>query len=232
LSEFASQIRITGKAATYHIGAGTAAVLADAKVGKGRLVLLSDPYVVANNGLGEADNVVAAINLFADKPDSRIAFDEYHHGYGSSSAAGGLISYFRGTPVPWIFAQAGLIAAVVVYSFGRRFARPIPLRRERRTTNLEFVSSMANITRLAQASDLAMQNIYPEFRRRLCRAGGLPANADTARLAEVAASRSGGETKAMAAFLNRCEQVTAGERVGDSELLKLVTRIRELEASL
>ena len=32
---------------------------------------------------------------------------------------------------------------------------------------------MANITRLAQATDLAMKNIYSEFRKRLCRFAGL-----------------------------------------------------------
>lgn len=232
LSGLATRVEIVGKAAAYHIGDGPAAVLADARVGKGRLVLLTDPYVVANNGLPEADNVIAALNLFADQPGGKIAFDEYHHGYGRSMTGGGLMAYFRGTPVPWMLAQAALIAAVVVYSFGRRFARPIPLRQERRTTNLEFVSSMANITRLAQASDLAMQNIYPEFRRRLCRTGGLPGNVDTARLAEVAASRTGGDPKEIGSLLTRCEELVAGDRVGDSELLKLVTRIRELEARL
>lgn len=230
LSVFATRVEISGKAATYHIGDGKAAVLADARVGKGRLVLLTDPYVVANNGLPEADNVVAALNLFADQPGGKIAFDEYHHGYGGSTAGSGLMAYFRGTPVPWMLAQAALIAAVVVYSYGRRFARPIPLRQERRTTNLEFVSSMANITRLARASDLAMQNIYPEFRKRLCRFSGLPGKVETARLAEVAASRAASDPKELASLLTRCEEVTAGERVGDSELLKLVTRIRELEA--
>ena len=232
LSSLATRVEINGKSATYHIGDGKAAVLADARVGKGRLVLLTDPYFVANNGLPEADNVIAALNLFADEPSGKIAFDEYHHGYGRSTAGGGLMAYFRGTPVPWMLAQAGLIAALVVYSYGRRFARPIPLRQERRTTNLEFVSSMANITRLAEASDLAMQNIYPEFRKRLCRFAGLPSKAETARLAEAAAGRAGVDSRELNALLYRCEEVAAGEKANDSELLKLVTRIRELEAKL
>lgn len=232
LSEYATRVRVNSNAATYHIGDGNAAVLADARVGKGRLILLTDPYVVANNGLSEADNVVAALNLFADQPGGEIAFDEYHHGYGASTTSEGLMAYFRGTPVPWMLGQAALIAVVVVYSYGRRFARPIPLRQERRTTNLEFVSSMANITRLAQASDLAMQNIYAEFRKHLCRFSGLPANVDTVRLADVAASQAGSESRDLRALLSRCEEVAGGEKVNDSELLELVSRIREIEAKL
>ncbi|MEK6300017.1 MAG: DUF4350 domain-containing protein [Acidobacteriota bacterium] len=232
LSHLATRVEVSGAAATYHIGDVTGAVLADARVGKGRLVLLTDPHVVANNGLAEADNVIAALNLFADEPKGKIAFDEYHHGYGGSAAGDGLMAYFRGTPVPWMMAQAALLAVVIVYSFGRRFARPIPIRQERRTTNLEFVSSMANITRLARASDLAMQNIYSEFRKRLCRFSRLQGNAETARLAEVAASRAGVDSRELSALLYRCEEVVAGEKVSDSELLKLVSRIRELETKL
>ncbi|MFY9611517.1 MAG: DUF4350 domain-containing protein [Blastocatellia bacterium] len=232
LSEYAARVRVYSKAATYHIGDGKAAVLADARVGKGRLILLTDPHVVANNGLSEADNVVVALNLVADQPGGKIAFDEYHHGYGTSTTSGGLLAYFRGTPVPWMMGQAALIALVVVYTYGRRFARPIPLRQERRTTNFEFVSSMANITRLAQASDLAMQNIYSEFRKQLCRFSGLPVKVDTARLADVAGSRAGIDSRSLGALLARCEEVAGGEKVNDSELLKLVSRIRELETEL
>src|SRR6185369_7845085 len=170
-------------------------------------------FIVANNGIKEADNVTLALNLFADRPAGKIAFDEYHHGYGSNTTSGGMLAYFRGTPVPWMLAQAALIAAIVVYTYGRRFARPVPLKRERRTTNLEFVSSMANISRLARASDLAMKNIYSEFRKRLCRFSRLPSNAQTARLAEAAASRAGVDSRELSTLLHRCEELAAGEKV-------------------
>ena len=232
LSQHATRVTVDSRAATYHIGDDQTAVLADVQVGKGRVVLLTDPYVIANNGISEADNVMVALNVLAERPAGTIVFDEYHHGYGASSTSGGLMSYFRGTPVPWMMAQAGLIAALVVYSFGRRFGRPVPLRTERRTTNLEFVSSMANITRLAQASDLAMQNIYSEFRKRLCRFSGVPARIENDRLAAVAARRAALDERELAALLARCEQISKGAQVSESELLKLVSRTREIESQL
>lgn len=231
LSEHATRVRVDSRLATYHIGDDQAAVLADAQVGKGRVVLLTDQYVVANNGISQADNVILALNLL-EGPPGQVAFDEYHHGYGTSAAGGGLMSYFRGTPVPWMMAQAGLIAALVVYSYGRRFGRPIPLRQERRTTNLEFVSSMANITRLAEASDLAMENIYSEFRKRLCRFSGAPSKIENARLAAAAARRATLDERELTGLLARCEEIARGEPVSETELLKLVTRIREIEAEL
>jgi hypothetical protein len=232
LSEYATSVGVDGRAVTYHLGDDQAAVLADVQIGKGRVVLLTDPYVVANNGISQADNVILALNLLAERPAGKVAFDEYHHGYGASTTGEGFMAYFRGTPVPWMMAQAGLIAALVVYSYGRRFGRPVPLRRERRTTNLEFVSSMANITRLAQATDLAMENVYSEFRKRLCRFSGVPAKIDNENLAAAAARREKLDGPALARLLSRCEEVARGEPVGEGELLKLVARIREIELQL
>lgn len=231
-SDYATRVSIDSHAVTYHIGDDQGAMLADAKLKDGRVVMLTDPFIVANNGIKLADNVVLALNLFADRPAGKIAFDEFHHGYGSRSSRGGVLAYFRGTPVPWILAQVALIAALVVYTYGRRFARAIPLKREQRTTNLEFVSSMANITRLASASDLAMQNIYGEFRKRLCRFSSLPPNADDARLAAAAARRARIEQGELEGLLARCEALTRGEQTSDAELLKLVTRIREIETQI
>ena len=231
LTEYTTSLNIEGSSFTTHIGNETSSVLADIAVSEGRVVLLTEPHVVANNGISEADNVIAALNLFSSKPYGLIAFDEYHHGYGQSGP-GSLMAYFKGTPIPWMMAQAALIAVFLVYTYGRRFARHVPLRRERRTTNLEFVSSMANITRLARASDLAMKNIYSEFRKRLCRYGRLPTTTDTPRLATFVAARGKIDERSLKSLLARCEAVEQGKQVSDAELLKLVERIREIETQL
>lgn len=231
LSQFASRVTVNGAAATYHLGDDKGAILADAAVGDGRIVMLTDPYPVANGGISQVDNLLLAVNLFANAPPGKIAFDEYHHGYGAGEEMGAM-AYFAGTPVRWMLWQGYLIVALLVYSFGRRFARPLPLRRERRTTNLEFVSSMANIVRLAKASDLAMQNIYADFRNHLCRYCGLPARVDSPRLAAAAARRLNREERDLRDLLAKCEKATRGEPLSDAELLNVVTRIRDLQQQM
>ncbi|MBI3651706.1 MAG: DUF4350 domain-containing protein [Acidobacteria bacterium] len=231
LTKYASRVSVDSKATTYLYGDSKGAVLADASIGKGRVLCLTEPFIVANNGIAEADNFVLAVNLLLNAPAGSIAFDEYHHGYGSGGAEGAM-AYFSGKPVKWIFWQVVLIAALVVYSYGRRFARPVPLKRESRTTNLEFVSSMANITRLAKASDLAMQNIYSDFRNKLCRYSGLPSRVDSPRLAATAAHRMQRDERELRDLLAKCENVMHGSDTSDAELLKLVTRIREIEAEI
>ena len=231
LSQQATSVMVNGPGVVAHLGNDQAVVLADASVGKGRIVLLTDPYVVANNGISQADNAVLAMNLLGGWSSGLIAFDEFHHGFGASQG-GGLMAYFRGTPAPWMMAQAGLIAIVAVYSFGRRFGRPVPLRQERRTTNLEFVSGMANITRLARARDVAMQNIYLEFRKRLCRYSSTSSRTETSLLAAAVARRASLDEAELGRLLMHCEQVMRGRTATDSDLLELVTRIREIEAQL
>ena len=231
-SVYASRVTTDSHDVTYHMGDDRGAVLADSRAGEGRIVMLTDPFIVANNGIAEGDNVVLALNLIAERnQEGRIAFDEFHHGYGAASS-GGVMSYFEGTPVPWMLWQAALIALLIVYSYGRRFARPLPLVRERRTTNLEFVTSMANITRLARATDLAMKSVYSEFHKRLCRYSGLPPKVDTARLAAVTARRAKIDENELGRLLTRCEEVAGGRAVSDAELLQLVSRVREVESQL
>jgi len=230
----ASYVSVSGGSAVVDIADNQGAIVADTKVGRGRVIFVTEPHIVANNGIEEDDNLALALNVLQGRPAGKIAFDEYHHGYGAGGlfSGGGLLGYFKGTPVVWILVQAILLSVLLIYSRGRRFARPLPLKIERRTTNLEFVSSMANIARIARASGLAMENIYSEFRRRLCHHTGLGREVDSPRLAREVASRSRISERSLRDLMMRCERIIGGERASDSEMLSLVTRIRDIESDL
>ncbi|MEK7831866.1 MAG: DUF4350 domain-containing protein, partial [Acidobacteriota bacterium] len=72
-----------------HLGDKKGAVLADFKYCEGRLIFLSDPFVLANNGIARGSNLTLVMNLVralskGDKGQQRnIFFDEFHHGYRS-----------------------------------------------------------------------------------------------------------------------------------------------------
>ena len=219
-----------------HIEDESGPVVADAKFGRGRVICASEPFIASNNGIDAGDNLILILNLLKTRPAGRIAFDEYHHGYNSRAMIGGasrgLIAYFRGTPVPWMVLQGLFIGLLIVYTVGRRFASPLPARRERRTTNLEFVSSMANIVRLARATDLAMSNIYSEFRRCLCRYAGVSTKTDTPSLIAIVAKKAKLSERDLRHLLARCERVAAGGKVSDSELHNLTIRLRQIESDL
>ena len=77
-----------------------------------------------------------------------------------------------------------------------------------------------------------MENIYSEFRKRLCRFSGVPAKIENRKLAAAAARGARLDERALAGLLSRCEAIAQGVKVSEPEVLKLVTRIREIESQL
>lgn len=204
-------------------------LLIDYPHGKGRIVLLSDPYIVANNGINRADNLQLAVNVVMSG-GGLIAFDEFHQGRGSTHNA--LIQYFAGTPVLAICAQLMLIALAVVWSRGTRFARPLPLAHVDRRSSLEFVASMAELQQRAKAHDLALENIYSRVRRVLVRHAGLNQNSTRAQIATRVASRSKLDEKQLESLMRSCEDTINGAPTNARETLRLVRSLREIEARL
>src|SRR5581483_128973 len=227
-----SFINITGGSFVYYVGEAHGAMLAELSYGKGRIIFLSEPYIMANNGIAQGDNQTLALNIIRNvATDKNVAFDEYHPGYGAQSQSG-MIGYFSGTPIMWMFGQLMLLALVVVYTNGRRFARPIPLKKEDRASSLEFVGSMAHLQNLAEASDLAIENIYGRFRKRLCRYAGQPTNVSARQLAEAVGRRGKLNPAILHKVLVRCEEVMAGANLKEEELLSLATRMRQWQTEL
>jgi hypothetical protein len=234
VTPFASTISLTPNTGTEHFAGTRGPLVVDTPFGDGHITLVSESHVIENEGIAEADNVILAVNLARGLDDAKaVAFDEYHHGYGSiSGEGGGLRDYIAGTPVPWILAQIALIAIVVSLTVGARFARAVPVGRERRTSALEFVSSMATVQRLAQASELAIENIYGPFRMRLCRFANLPPKTPVDTLATTAARKARINMDPVLAVLRRCDEILAGSPCSPEELLHLVAEIRKIEAKL
>src|SRR6266498_940535 len=149
-----------------HLMAAKTVVLLDYLHGNGRIVLLSDPFIVANGGIGLKDNLRLTLNLLSAS-NGLIAFDEFHQGRAVTRNA--FVNYFAGTPVLAICGQLVLLILLVLWTRGRRFARPLPLPHVDRRSSLEFVASMAELQQRAGAFDLAIENIYSRTRRVLAR---------------------------------------------------------------
>ena len=205
------------------------ALLVDYAHGLGRIVLLSDPYMVANNGINRADNLQLAINVIMGD-GGMVAFDEFHQGHAYTHNA--LIQYFEGTPVLAICGQLALIGLAIVWSRGMRFARPLPLPYVDRRSSLEFVASMAELQQRAGAYDLALENIYARVRRVLVRHAGLNNSSPRAEIAARVASRSKLNQKQLESLMRSCEDAINGAHTTGRESLQLVKRLRAIESKL
>jgi hypothetical protein len=205
------------------------ALLVDFPHGKGRIVLLSDPFIVANNGISRADNLQLAVNIVTG-PGGLVAFDEFHQ--GRSAIHNALIQYFEGTPVLALCAQLALIGLMVVWSRGSRFARPLPLPTVDRRSSLEFVASMAELQQRARAHDLALENIYGRVRRVLVRHANLHNNSPRSEIAARVAARSGLNAQKLETLMRNCEDTINGAPTNAKEALRMVRRLRQIEAAL
>lgn len=213
-----------------HFEDRSGALLVDYPHGAGRIIILSDPFIIANNGLRLADNLQLALNTIAGR-QGIIAFDEYHQ--GRAATRNQLIAYFDGTPIIWMLAQAGLIVLVILWTRGRRFARPLPVARVDRRSSLEFVASMAELQQRARACDLAIENIYNRLRRVLVRYAGLSHNSPRSEIAARVAARSGKINAAqLEALMHECEDAINGAPVDTNKALDLVRQLRMVEGTL
>jgi Domain of unknown function (DUF4350) len=205
------------------------AVLADYGHGRGHVTVLSDPFIVANNGIERADNLQLALNLIATG-DGLVAFDEYHQGRAATENE--LAAYFAGTPVLALCGQAVLLVIAIVWTRGRRFARPLPAPRVDRRSKLEFVASMAELQQRARAYDLAIENIYARTRRALARYGGTGQNVPHTEIAARVAARAGLSQTELEALMRECEDAINGASINARQALALISRLRELERTL
>ena len=217
------------QAPVVHLRNDRGALLIDYPYGAGRVVVLSDPYIVANNGIGRADNLLLALNVIATG-GGLIAFDEFHQGRAATHNA--LFQYFSGTPVMAICAQLALIGIAIVWSQGRRFARPLPLPHVDRRSKLEFVASMAELQQRAKAHDLALENIYARVRRVLVRHAGLSNSSPRAEIARRVALRSGISQQELETLMRNCEDTINGAATSSRDSLRMAQRLREIESAL
>jgi hypothetical protein len=205
-------------------------LVVDAPYGAGQIVYLSDPYIVSNGGINLVDNAQLGINLVGSR-FGVIAFDEYHQGYGTNNNR--LLQYFAGTPVIAIFGQIALLLFLLFLSQSRRFARVVPEPEPNRLSKLEYVGAIAELQRRTKAFDLAIENIYTDFRRRASRLVGADNYKVSPKdLAKLIAERIGADEFEIYNLLRKCEDIMHGEATNKKEVLQLSRNLRELEDKL
>ncbi len=217
-------------APTVHFAAGENNLLVDVPYGSGKIVFLADPYVVSNAGIGIVDNAQLGINIVSAR-DGLIVFDEYHQGYGSNNNQ--FLQFFEGTPVVAFFLQFVVILGFFFFSQSRRFARAVPEHEPDRLSKLEYVSAMAELQQRTHAFDLAIENIYTDFRRRAARYLGVD-NYTTKRseMANLIAERGGLDRDNVEDILFKCEDIIHGEPTNKKQVLELTSALRLLEVKL
>jgi hypothetical protein len=104
-------------------------LVGQAALGRSRIVVLSDPDVIANHGLGQGDNAALAVQILdlLRDPAGNVVFEETVHGYVERPVSPfALLLQF-----PWLLLtlQGVLALALLGWSAAGRFGAPEPLPR-------------------------------------------------------------------------------------------------------
>jgi hypothetical protein len=151
---------------------GEDAVVVHYSVGQGEVVWWTSSAPLSNQGLKEDPSLrlfLASIGPPDATPGQLILFDEYIHG-----ARRDLWATASGTPVVALCWQLAAVAALLVFSFGRRNGPLRSLVQTPRTSPLEFAESMGDLYRKAGAVSVATSAAERRLMHFLEHEGGIP----------------------------------------------------------
>ena len=142
--------------------------------GRGRVILVTAPYIFTNLGLKNDANAAFVLNLLAlAEPKSTVWFDEWHHGMIAAPPGEEIVGpgqWLRQTPIGNAFLFILAVAFLGLFLQGRAFGRPVPLPREiRRRTVLEHVTAVANLNRRAGHRSDVLRQYHQQLKRHLGR---------------------------------------------------------------
>ncbi|HEY5094836.1 MAG TPA: DUF4350 domain-containing protein [Candidatus Eremiobacteraceae bacterium] len=178
------------------------AVVATYSLGKGSVIVVSDPTLFQNRNLARADNARLAYDLVTANAGPRgvVAFEEFSHGHQVAE------TFLSVLPVP---ARVGLaivgiaLLALLVATFFR-FGPVVPQSDDSERTSAEYLSSMAALLARGGATRKALRDVADAAIHGLAESLGLHDSAPVALLAARLRGRSAGDAAADALLeLNR-----------------------------
>jgi hypothetical protein len=201
---------------------GEAGVLT-ARRPSGRLIWWASSRPLTNSAADDTDNLDLLLNALGAPRSRRILWDEYYHGHART-----LWSYASGTPVAWGLGQLGLIAAAVLFTFGRYVAPPQSRMVTPRTSPLEFIDMMGGLYERARTTAAAVGVARSHVRRQLVTWAGVAASSTDERLVSVLVERFGVDGPAARSVLERAERMARDPHVREADALALVQQLQHL----
>jgi len=199
-----------------------AAVVVTYPVGEGSVVWWAGSTPLENAGIQRPGNLALFLNSVGAPRDGdgeavRVLWDEYYHG-----RRGGLWSYIRETPVPWMLLQLGMVLVALFVAYARRVGPVRPPQVESRLSPLEFVETLGDLYHHAGAASAAVETALQQFRYRLTRRLALPVNEPAGKLAVAVRERLRFREPGLQETLQRAERAALDPDLDASEALRLV----------
>ncbi|MBU7006828.1 DUF4350 domain-containing protein [Phosphitispora fastidiosa] len=198
------------------------AVAVSFALGRGRVIVVSDPYPVTNKGISEGDNVIFVANILRVLQPSRVTFDESGGAAAGDAAAGGVARPVVSKTAAAAGVQAAAALLLLYIFWGRRFGRPVPLLRADTGPSAQYVNTMANIYRQGRAREIALESIYAGFWQSLTRALGVPGSIEKKEIINLCRQRREMDSDGLERLLGSVGKLRPGGGLSEAELFALV----------
>lgn len=152
------------------------AVIWQEKIGKGKVIYCTTPYLAANAYQNNLDNYQLLAELVNDH--SEIWVDEYIHGYKdketiAEESAGNVLGYLIETPWFFLLVQTILIAIVAALDGLRRFGLPLKPKMTIADNSNAYIDALAGVLEKANSTEFVVEAIAKDEQHKLQQSLGL-----------------------------------------------------------
>lgn len=202
--------------------ASGAVVALQQTVGRGQLMVLTDPLILCNGYLEQKDNGRFAADLMAmTPPGGRVWFDEFHHGAAATQSP---LTAWMTTPWGMALLAAVLILFMGLALRGRAFGPRIPLVARSDRSSAEYATAVGSLLHRTGARRLTLETLLTAARRAVAEQVGLGSDIPPDQLTATIAQRA----PAAAAELARAERELDQATVSEADLLAMARRLHDL----
>lgn len=152
------------------------AVVWSEKVGKGKVIYSTTPFLAANAYQDSWDNYEFLAQLVSD--NKAIWVDEYIHGYKDKETIAneeeeGILNYFARTPLYLLFLQMIIIGGIVTAAAFRPFGKPLIPKTVIVDNSTAYIDALAGVLEKANSTDFVVDTIGKDEQQKLQASLGL-----------------------------------------------------------
>ena len=152
------------------------AVVWQEKIGKGKVIYCTTPYLAANAYQDNLDNYKFLAELVSEH--QTIWVDEYIHGYKDKETIireqqENVLNYLAKTPLFLLFIQLVLMAIIASMAAFRRFGQPVITQTAIADNSRAYIDALAGVLEKANSTDFVVNAIAKDEQRKLQQALGL-----------------------------------------------------------
>lgn len=152
------------------------AIVWEEKIGKGRVVFATTPYLAANAYQDFRSNYEFLAQMVTQNSQT-VWVDEYIHGYKApevikSEQGGrqGIFGYLANTPVFPAFVQGLVFLIIAIWADNRRFGKPITLPTPEVNNSEAYIQALGGVLQKANSSEFILEVVGKEERLQLQKA--------------------------------------------------------------